>query len=46
MNYMWADPASDLVGVYLTVASRRVSERRCDTCVDLFVNAVTASVVD
>lgn len=46
MNYMWADPTCNLVGVYLTVATRRVSERRCETCVDLFVNAVTASVVD
>ena len=46
MHYAWADPACDLVGVYLSVAARTVSARRCETCFDLFVNAVTARVVE
>lgn len=44
MNYAWADPALDLVGAYLM--PRWVSARRRETGVDLFVNAVTASVID
>jgi len=44
MNYAWADPALDLVGAYLM--PRWVSARRRETGVDLFVNAVTASVVE
>jgi CubicO group peptidase (beta-lactamase class C family) len=46
MSYAWADPALDLVGVYLSVAASRVSQRRCEACFDLFVNAVTAAIVD
>lgn len=46
MSYAWADPGLDLVGVYLSVAARTVSARRCETSIDLFVNAVTASVVE
>ena len=46
MNYAWADPALDLVGVYMTVAPRPVSARRWEMGKDLFVNAVTASVID
>ena len=47
MKFGWADPANDLVGVYLSVLPAKTSPwRRGDWQVDLFANAVTASVVD
>jgi len=47
MSVAWADPAYDLVGVYLSVLPRRISRwRRGDWQADLFANAVVASIVD
>ena len=51
MHFAWADPAYDLVGVYLSIlpAEKKVQiapGRHSQWCADLFANAVTASVVD
>ena len=46
MMYIWVDPTYDLVGVYFSVALKKVSERRTNWCGDLFANAVTASIVE
>lgn len=52
MNFTWADPAYDLVGVYLSVLPSKLPGqmiapwRHGEWCVDLFCNAVTAAVVE
>ncbi len=46
MMYLWIDPVAELVGVYLSVALAMISARIGDSCVDLFMNAVTAAVTD
>ncbi len=46
MMFLWADPAYELVGVYLSVALTMISTRRGDWCVDLFANAVAGSIID
>jgi len=44
--YFWADPVYDLVGVYFSVVLELIDGVRSKTCLDLFMNAVTAAVVD
>lgn len=46
MHLVWADPVYDLVGVYLSVTPRMATARKGDWCADLFVNAVTASIIE
>ena len=43
---VWADPAQELVGVYLCVSPRNMRDQLYDTNSDLFQNAVHAAVVD
>ncbi len=43
---VWVDPVYDLVGVYFSVVLELIDGLHAKTCVDLFINAVTAAVVD
>jgi CubicO group peptidase (beta-lactamase class C family) len=42
-TYLWVDPAYELVGVYFEVAPSFASPPKCRS---LFMNAVTAAIVD
>ena len=42
----WVDPVHEIVGVYFSVALEQIDEVRTKECHDLFMNAVTAAVVD
>jgi CubicO group peptidase (beta-lactamase class C family) len=44
--FCWVDPVYEIVGVYFSVALERIDDRRSKECYDLFMNAVTAAVVD
>lgn len=46
MAKIWADPGHDLIAVFQTVVRERISARRTDSNMDLFINAVVASIVD
>ena len=43
---MWVDPVYEIVGVYFQVTLERIDDIRFKSCRDLFMNAVTAAVVD
>ena len=43
---MWVDPVYEIVGVYFSVVLERIDDIRAKGCHDLFMNAVTAAVVD
>jgi CubicO group peptidase (beta-lactamase class C family) len=42
----WVDPVHEIVGLYFSVALEQIDELRTKECHDLFMNAVTAAVVD
>jgi CubicO group peptidase (beta-lactamase class C family) len=42
--FLWVDPVYELVGVYFSVALQDFPKRYCP--IDLFINAVTAAVMD
>lgn len=42
----WVDPAYEIVGLYFSVALELIDELRTKECHDLFMNGVTAAVVD
>jgi len=42
----WVDPVYEIVGVYFSVVLERIDDIRAKGCHDLFMNAVTAAVVD
>ena len=44
--FCWVDPVYELVGGYFSVALERIDETRSKECHYLFMNAVTAAVVD
>jgi len=44
--FCWVDPVYELVGGYFSVALERLDETRSKECHYLFMNAVTAAVVD
>jgi CubicO group peptidase (beta-lactamase class C family) len=44
--YFWVNPVYEIVGVYFQVTLERIDDIRSKSCVDLFMNAVTAAVVD
>jgi len=44
--YLWVDPVYEIVGVYFRVTIERIDDIRFKSCRDLFMNAVTAAVVD
>jgi hypothetical protein len=44
--HLWIDPAYDLVGFYFSVLSHGRPGLCADWCADLFINAVTAAVLD
>jgi len=43
---VWVDPVYDLVGVYFSVVLEMIDSLHAKTCFDLFMNGVTAAVVD
>jgi CubicO group peptidase (beta-lactamase class C family) len=45
-SYLWCDPSDELVGVFFAPMTKLKEDGWPRTCGDLFVNAVTASVVD
>jgi CubicO group peptidase (beta-lactamase class C family) len=46
-TFLWVDPTYDLVGVYFSVVLRVLPPfANLDWCRDLFMNMVTAAVVD
>jgi CubicO group peptidase (beta-lactamase class C family) len=44
--FCWVDPVYEIVGVYFSVALELIDDTRSKECYDLFMNAVTAAVVD
>jgi CubicO group peptidase (beta-lactamase class C family) len=44
--YFWVDPVYEIVGVYFQVTLELIDDIRAKSRVDLFMNAVTAAVVD
>jgi CubicO group peptidase (beta-lactamase class C family) len=42
----WVDPVYEIVGLYFSVALEFIDDLRSKECHDLFMNAVTAAVVD
>ena len=44
--FFWADPVYEIVGVYFSVLLGNLPNMRRDWCLDLFMNAVTAAVVE
>jgi len=44
--FCWVDPVYELVGGYFSVALERIDDTRSKECHYLFMNAVTAAVVD
>ena len=44
--FFWVDPVYDLVGVYFSVVLEMIDSLRSKTGFDLFMNAVTAAVVE
>jgi len=44
--YMWVDPVYEIVGVYFSVLADLIPPFYPKWCADLFVNAVTAAVLD
>ena len=44
--FLWVDPIYEIVGVYFQVALELIDDTRSKECYDLFMNAVTAAVVD
>ena len=44
--FLWVDPVYEIVGVYFQVTLERIDDIRFKSCYDLFMNVVTAAVVD
>ena len=44
--FFWADPVYEIVGVYFSVLLGNLPNMRRDWCLDLFMNAATAAVVE
>jgi CubicO group peptidase (beta-lactamase class C family) len=45
-TYFWVDPVYDLVGVYFSVVLEMIDNLHAKAGFDLFMNAVTAAVVE
>jgi serine-type D-Ala-D-Ala carboxypeptidase len=44
--FVWVDPVYEIVGVYFSVALELIDDLRSKECYDLFMNGVTAAVID
>ena len=44
--FCWVDPVYEIVGVYFSVVLELIDDIRSKGCHDLFMNAVTAAVID
>ena len=44
--FCWVDPVYEIGGMYFSVVLERIDDTRVKACYDLFMNAVTAAVVD